>query len=178
MAQAYREGDWLWIPLRRSGLFAVGRIARVGPAGKVITLYGFGPPRTSLPSTDEFVRLRASSAAFVGMSGDLGILNGDWKVIPQPRGTFNRDEWPMPSFGQYSDPAPVGQRIDYVADAPNTDPIITMVPAHEARLLPPDGVSGYVALEVHLCQALGVRVRIEPKLDQGSRPMTAETYCY
>ena len=172
----YREGDWLWIPLRLSGLHAVARVARIGPKGKVIAIYGFGPARTSEPSNEELAVLKPESADLIAMSGDLGIMNGAWQVIPY-RGRFVREQWPMPSFGQWHEGASFGIRLDYVEDAPNTDPIASRVPLEDARRLPPDGVSGYVALEVYFCQALQVPL-MEERATTELQPMRAEHYVY
>jgi hypothetical protein len=172
----YQEGDWLWIPLRLSGLCAVARVARIGPKGRVIAIYGFGPARTSKPSDEELGVLEPESADLLAMCGDLGIINGAWQVIPY-EGHFVRKHWPMPSFGQWYEGASFGIRLDYVEDAPNTNPVSSRVPLEDARQLPRDGVSGYEALEFHFCQALEVpanedRATIDPK------PARADHYVY
>jgi hypothetical protein len=172
----YREGDWLWVPLRRSGLHAVARIARIGPTGKIIAIYGFGPARTSKPSNEELAVLEPESAALISMCSDLGIMNGAWQVIPI-KARFVREQWPMPSFGQWHKGASFGIRLDYVEDAPNTHPIASRVPREEARQLPPDGVSGYQALEVHFCQALQVPIK-EERATTEPHPVSAEHYVY
>jgi hypothetical protein len=172
----YREGDWLWIPLRRSGLQAVARVARVGPKGKIIAIYGFGPARTSKPSNEELAVLEPESADLIAMCGDLGIINGAWQVIPY-QSAFIREQWPMPSFSQWHEGASFGIRRDYVEDAPNTHPVASRVPLEEARRLRPDRVSGYEALEVHFCQALQVPVK-EDRATTDPQPMRAEHYVY
>ncbi len=72
----YQEGHWLWIPLRLYGLHAVASVARIGPKGKVIAIYGFGPARTSKQTDEEVGRSRAESADLIAMCGDLGVMNG------------------------------------------------------------------------------------------------------
>jgi hypothetical protein len=119
--------------------------------------------------------MHASSAAMVRMCGDLGIINGEWKVIAHQE-SFDRAAWPMPAFGQWSDPNSPGVRVDYPADAPNTSPIATIVTYEEARQLPRDGIDGYEAFELHLCMALGVP-DATPEMDR-NQPMTAEHYTY
>lgn len=172
----YQEGDWLWIPLRLSGLSAVARVARIGLHGTVIAIYGFGPARTSKPTDDELAVLEPESADLIEMCGDLGVMNGAWQVIPH-RGRFAREQWPMPSFGQWHEGASFGIRLDYVEDAPNTHPVASRVPLEDARRLPPDGVSGYEALEFHFCQALKVPPMEDPATTD-AQPMRAEHYVY
>ena len=60
----YQEGHWLWIPLRLYGLHAVASVARIGPKGKVIAIYGFGPARTSKQTDEEVGRSRAGIRGF------------------------------------------------------------------------------------------------------------------
>src|SRR5438132_1358587 len=174
--QHYREGDWLWIPLRRPGFHAVARIARVAPGGDIITIYGFGPPRSEAPSSDELDRLEPASADLVGMAGDMGIQTGDWKVLSH-RGRFDRERWPMPPFAQWDESGSRGLRLDYVKDAPNTKPVASVVSIEEARRLPRNRVSGYKAFEVHLSRALGLPVKAEHRPPDGRR-MTAEHLTY
>jgi hypothetical protein len=171
----YREGDWLWIPLGRSGLHGLARIARIGPKGKIITIYGFAPPRQAAPSPEELSNLKAESAVLVTTCGDLGILEGAWQVIPD-KGRFVRTEWPMPSFGQWEEGASFGMRLDYVADAPNTTPLASRIPIEAARRLPRDVVAGYKALEIDFCRALGLPIEKAPAGER--KPMTADHYTY
>jgi len=151
----YREGDWLWIPLGDQVHSGVARIARVGPRGRVLVLYGFGPARVQSPEPMQLGELEASSAALVRMAGDLGILKGEWKIL-SAHGRFDRARWPMPVFGRVEEEAPYGTLVDYVEGAPNTAPIEARISHRQARQLPPDGVYGYKLFEREFGRALGI----------------------
>ena len=156
-------------------MYGLARIARIAPKGKIITIYGFGPPRKSLLAPAELLNLKAESADLVRTCGDLGIITGAWQILPHG-GPFVRTEWPMPSFSRWEEGASFGIRLDYVADAPNTTPVASRIPIDVARRLPPDGIAGYKALEIHFCRAL--RVAIEKQLAGKPEPMAADHYTY
>jgi hypothetical protein len=174
MTNLYGEGDWLWIPLGKSSSHAIGRVARVGPRGKIMLVYAFGPPLRSKPSASELDMLQSSSAVMIRMCGDLGIICREWEVIARPT-EFDRTAWPMPAFGQWSGPDFPGVRVDYPADAPNTDPVATLVTYEEASQLPPDGIDGYKAFEAHLCMALGI---LDGATGSNGQPATSQHYSY
>ena len=170
----YREGDWVWIPVGRSGLNAVGRIGRVAPIGGGILFYGFGPARRTVPTPNDLNELKPATAVLIRMCGDLGILNHEWKVIPYT-GFFDRREWRMPHFGQRSDPGSPGIRVEYPEDAPNTEPLMYRVTYDEARALPDDGLDGYRLVEERMADALHVRWS-DP--EPGGGPMLAQHFVY
>ena len=91
----YSEGDCLAVPLR-SGGYARGIIARMDGKGGVLG-YFFGPMFRSLEKIKDCSDLKADKAILVGRCGDLGLLNGEWKVIDR-LSNWNKSEWPMPPF--------------------------------------------------------------------------------
>lgn len=88
----YAEGDCFSVPLREGG-FALGVVARMDAQG-VVFGYFFGPKVDNVellyPTSIEI-----DSHILKGQFGDLGLLNGDWKVIGEIPG-WSRDSWIMP----------------------------------------------------------------------------------
>lgn len=91
----YKKGSCIAVPLRGGG-FARGIIARMDGKGGIFG-YFFGPKYSSYQDILSCSNLRHKDSILVGRFGDLGLLNGEWKVIDE---ITNWDDncWPMPPF--------------------------------------------------------------------------------
>ena len=146
----YSEGTVFLVPLRNGG-FARGVVARASNEGKAIFGYFFGP-RLSSMSAELIEEIHPSSAIMRIMFGDLGLINGEWKII----GTvpnWDRAEWRMPDFVRkdllgrrkpilvhYSDDDPLTVEAEYLIDDDS---------GYEV-----DSLSGYGAVEIKLTKLL------------------------
>lgn len=92
----YREGTWFAVPLREDG-FAVGRIARMAPRGRILLGYFFGPRLSAIPALKTVERLKLQQAIWAKRFGYLGLFEGHWPIIGDSE-NWNREEWPMPEF--------------------------------------------------------------------------------
>ena len=87
----YEEGTCFFVPLRNGG-YARGLVARCDGDGRLF-VYFFGP-KLSTP-TNEFVKISYQSALIAIKCGDLGLLNGEWKLAGSLAG-WDRANWPFP----------------------------------------------------------------------------------
>jgi len=147
----YKEGDWFAVPLRDGG-YALGMAARVDGEGGVIG-YFFRPKYETLPTSDDIGNRRPEDAVFIANFGDLGFLEGTWKVVRSSVG-WDRNKWPMPSFLRVDCITGKAILVEYsennlVHEVKNTpiDPIST-------HGLPEDGMWGSGAIEIHLTNLL------------------------
>ena len=145
----YTEGTVFSLPLREGG-FARGVVTRAAPEGAVLYGYFFGP-KLSSPDERREDRLRPDTAIAQMIFGDLGLLNGEWKIIGELP-NWDRDAWPMPDFVRRD---PVGKRAWRVRRS-DTDPskIDSEEPVSFETNLPPNTSSGYGAVEIKLTQLL------------------------
>lgn len=150
----YHEGDWFVLPLRREGRFAIGRIARSSSRGKILFGYFFGPARPEMPTLADAQQLSHAEVVMKCRFGDLGLINGEWKVLGQ-MGDWEREFWPMPPFVRvdhlneeravlvtYSDVDPAK-----VVSETSCDPKL-------ASKYPRDALAGYGAVEIRLTKIL------------------------
>ena len=91
----YGESDCFLVPLR-SGGFARGVVARLSGDG-IVFGYFFGPKFTTGESACLKSMPTPADAVLCGQFGDLGLLNGEWKVFAQIK-PWREDEWPLPPF--------------------------------------------------------------------------------
>jgi hypothetical protein len=147
----YKEGTWFAVPLRQGG-YAVGRIARQAPEGKIVLAYLFGPKRERMPTLDESEHLEPHKAIKVVRAGDLGLLDGSWPVIgDSPR--WERERWPMPALIRRDDLSRTAWRVIYSDDDPNTVVSEQRIP-YETAELGSAGLYGAKAVEAVLSQLL------------------------
>jgi hypothetical protein len=147
----YKEGDWIAIPLQNGG-YAVGLIARVPPGGKILLGYFFGPKRSEIPVLSDVEHYTAKDAVLIKMFGDLGLINGEWKVIGHST-SWKRDSWPVPLFVRKDDISNRYTLIEY--DNDNLTEISERpCDIKEVEFLPKDGLSGYGAIEIRLTALL------------------------
>jgi hypothetical protein len=146
----YAEGTVFTLPLREGG-FARGIVARAAPEGAVLYGYFFGPKLSSAEGV-QLDDLQPDEAIAQMIFGDLGLLNGEWKILGSLP-NWHHDDWPMPDFVRRD---PVGKRAWRVRRS-DTDPskIDSEEPVAFETNLPPNISSGYGAVEIKLTQLLG-----------------------
>jgi Immunity protein 26 len=147
----YSEGDWFAVPLRDGG-FAVGLIARANRNG-VLFGYFFGPKRSALPTTRDLTGLSATGAVLVTTFGHLGVRDGKWPLIESAT-EWNREAWPMPTFGRFEELSGRAFAVEYRNDDPNSRPRETQIDPDDLSRYPPDGLSGAGAVEIRLTNLL------------------------
>lgn len=112
----YEEGSVFTVPLRPNG-FAIGVVARMAPKGKVILAYFFDRCFLSVPDFESVKDLEPFEAIKVVEVGDLGLYNGEWKVIGKVP-SWNRIDWPMPQFIRKDPLRPLAWLVTYSDDNP------------------------------------------------------------
>ena len=147
----YKEGDWFAVPLKDGG-YALGIAARVSRGGAILG-YFFGPRYQSVPSATQLHGLAASNASFIGIFGDLGLLEGEWPLICKAE-EWRRDSWPMPDFGRVDTDTQIAYRTTYNENRLTEQVKETKVSLQEAQSLPEDGLFGSGALELQLNRLL------------------------
>lgn len=148
----YEEGSWFAVPLKPKG-FAVGLAARNTPRGAGILAYFFDKHYQSPPALSELEHLEAKDALRVLQIGDLGLINGEWKVIgKQPN--WDRSKWPVPNFIRRE---PITGRVWQVTLS-NDDPAVVvsekLVSEEQAAGSGPHLIYGYGAVEKVLSKLL------------------------
>jgi hypothetical protein len=78
------EGDVFALPLRAGG-WGRGVVTRMAPKGNVLFGYFFGPRTASADEVGE-QDLKPDLAILQMRFGDLGLLNGEWRVVGRIEG--------------------------------------------------------------------------------------------
>ena len=150
MKLPYREGTMFGVPLRQGG-FAVGLVARATAKGKVILCYFFGPSRSVVPVLAEVELLKPSDAIRVVRVGDLSLIRGQWPIIGQAK-SWNRSEWPMPTFVRHDSLSRKAWRVYHSDIDPNL--IDREEPEQYENTFEDDGLYGAGAAELVLTKLL------------------------
>ena len=139
----FHDGSWLAVPLIR-GVCCIVLAARLGFC--VLFLGNFFGKRVKRPPTlADVADLRANDAILVTQFGDLGLIEGLWRIIgPHPE--WNAADWPVPLFGRIDIVTPsratlveYNERLETVRE--------TSVASKTIENLPDDGVAGYLFVE-------------------------------
>lgn len=157
----YREGTWFAVPLA-AGVHAVGVVARVGPQGRVVFGYFFGPRGDELPSMDELRNLGPGDAVIVTRFGDLFLWQGKWPILGQ-EDEWQRARWPMPAFSRSTEIGGSAWRVEYRDDDPNSLARETRITSEEAEGLPEAALFGAGAVEEILRDQLGGTPQFESR---------------
>ena len=139
------------MPLRDGG-YALGIAARVDGKGGVIG-YFFGPRYETPPTQEEIGNRRPGDAVFIANFGDLGFLEGTWKVVRSSE-NWDRSKWPMPSFVRVDCISGKAIRVEYSEDNLVHEVKNTPINQIRARRLPEDGMWGSGAVEIRLTKLL------------------------
>ena len=152
MKLPYKAGDWVAVPLRGEPGFAVGKIARVAPRGKIILCYFFGPPLSRVPRAEDLTALLPSRAVLVARCGDLGVLNGGWIVVESS--LWIPDQWRMPTFGRKEPILGTTFKVTYAEDDPSRTLKERRASPTVVAKLPEDALFGSGAVEIRLTKIL------------------------
>jgi hypothetical protein len=135
------------------GGWAAAILARSPRTGKVLFGYFFSKRYEQPPATETLSGFTPSDAILIRMFGDLGLLNGRWKVIGHSE-NWSRDRWPMPAFVHYDAVSGKPYKREYSDDGENR--FAREMPCDDAtaKSLPKDGLSGAESLETSLQMAL------------------------
>lgn len=145
----YSEGTWFAVPLRDGG-FGAGIVARSAGNGCLFG-YFFGPRRDHVPLLAEVEGLLPADALWIGQFGDLGILNGEWRILGKS-GNWDRSLWPLPQFVRVDNISGKAWKATYSDDLQ----LIREEPCDAALRgeLPQDALWGYGAVEKRLTRLL------------------------
>lgn len=158
----YKEGTWFAVPLRTGG-YAVGVAARVAPKGRILFAYFFGPRREEIPEIKELFSLTAEKSVLALMVGDLGLIDGTWKVIGQSI-NWERSEWPKPKFVRRESLTNRVYLVEYSDDDPSKRIRETRVDEQYSIGLPSDTLSGSGAAEIKLTYLLDLTLKQPEKV--------------
>ncbi|MCM8625540.1 Imm26 family immunity protein [Accumulibacter sp.] len=143
------EGSIIALPLRDRG-YGVGVVARNSGDGALLVYY-YGVRLDSIDSPLDHSVLKPENAIRVGQVGDLGVLNGAWKVIGAIS-PWSRSAWPLPPFARYV------QGVAFYKSYYDEDTLRKIrevrIEKSEADELWEDGMDGYVAAEIVLTKRL------------------------
>jgi hypothetical protein len=145
----YTEGSIFTVPLREGGGFGRGVVARASKRGGILLGYFFGP---RLNSIEEAVMddLIPENAILCKMFSDLGIREGEWKIIGMLP-AWDPSEWPMPTFmSRFSG---YFYRVTYDSNDPDLE-VSRRMEKEDDTTLEDDGLCGDHALEFLLTQRL------------------------
>jgi immunity protein 26 of polymorphic toxin system len=151
----YKVGDWFVAPLRGNRRYAVGRIARVAPRGKIILCYFFGPPVSRVPKAAELEGRSPKDAVLVARCGDLALINGEWIIVGSS--SLMLDEWGMPKFRRTESISGTNFIVMYAENDPSREVDERKVSPTFVAGLPANDLFGCGAVEIRLSKLLGPR---------------------
>jgi hypothetical protein len=150
--QKYREGSWVAVPLDPNG-FAIGLVARKSRGG-ILIIYFFDKVFSKPPNLSELETFTPEDAVKVGQVGDLGILNGEWKVIGELP-DWNRSLWRIPNFVRREEFSGRIWLVTYSDDNPNLVLSEKRITEKDAAGLEKDSLWGYKSAEKKISKLLG-----------------------
>lgn len=139
------------VPLERGG-YGIGVVSRSKPRGRVILCHFFGPRLKERPLGGDDWNLDPVTAVLILRVGDLGLVQGDWPVVGRVA-NWSREQWKVPDFVRRESLRDVTWVVTY-ADTDPSEVAREVRTFDECANLPEDGLSGYVAAELHLDQFL------------------------
>jgi hypothetical protein len=144
------EGHLYGVPLEGglAGVCLVARTGRLGALGYFSNQVFEQPPELTDAS------FSPDQAAWVGLFGDLGIINGEWPLIDTVP-DWNRDMWPLPVFGRLSELSGRAFRVTY-DDRLRSRSEVEAADPDEVAILPVDMLAGSAAAERRLSRLLGL----------------------
>lgn len=147
----YDVGSIFCVPLREGG-YAIGIVARCDHKGLVFG-YFFGPRLKTIPESVEWRDLKAGEAVLIGQFGDIGLKNGDWKLVGSIE-QWSPEAWPMPAFCSAHEDENMVTITLYDDSTLDTKSVNTVPRSEETARLPVDRVMGYGAVEIRLTRLL------------------------
>ena len=129
----------------------LGLIARTSsPVDGIVLGYFFGSRFDECPDLERTTGLTPVEAILVARFGHLGLLSGRWQLLGR-NGAWQRDRWPMPTFGRRTS---LGEtyKVAYSDIDALRSMNTTKVPAAEIEGLPHDGLAGAEFIEKRLAR--------------------------
>ncbi len=144
----YNPGSVFLVPVRDSG-FAIGVVVALDGSG-IVFGYFFGPRLEAGPA--EVPDPAPEHRILWGQFGDLGLINGEWKVLGELP-CWQSDDWPMPGFVRVDDETGAARKSVY---DPHTFVLLSEEPCDPSLVesLPYDGLMGYGFVEIRLTKLL------------------------
>lgn len=144
----YGLGTRFWIPLRNGG-FARGLVVRMNGEG-VIFAYFFAPKSSSTEDWDGVGSIELAKAVLCGRVGDLGLLNGEWKIESE-LANWKAEDWPIPQLSRRDSEGQIlictyNDRLQFQSERVGS--------AAELERLPRDVLMGYGSAEIKLTKLL------------------------
>ena len=133
------------------GPWAVGRVVRMHRTGMLLFTYVFGP-FDALPDIESLDRLAPIDARLIWKVGDIGLQEGRWPILG--RGRWVRDDWPRVALRNVDPIMGRVRRVEY-AQGDLLHPVAWRVVDDQMLDAPQDGLSGHLALEIHLAKIFG-----------------------
>lgn len=134
--------------------YALGVVSRMAPQGKTIIAHFFGPCRTEQPTLANSIGLQAKDAVKCLRVGDLGLINGEWKVLGCSK-DWSREAWPVPPFIRRDELSSKAWKVIYCDDDPATPIEEERIPFETADM-ERDALFGYKAAEISVARKLGL----------------------
>jgi len=148
----YTEGDCFAVPLREGG-FARGIVVRMDGKG-IVFGYFFGPLIEDLNGIEVDNSLQPGSEVLMGQFGDLGLLNGEWKIVGKIL-KWSREQWKMPPLVRWE----VGDKNAFLSTYDDNSLEMVSEEAVSAADIdlgnyPADRLMGYGSVEIKLTKLL------------------------
>ncbi len=147
----YDVGSIFCVPLRDGG-YAYGVAARCDKQGLVFG-YFFEPRLDSEPPSGLDADLHPENAILVGQFGDIGLKNGEWRIVGTVK-PWRPENWPMPPFVSAADEQDCVTLTEYDENTFETKSVSTLPRSAETENLPVDRVMGYGSVEIRLTRIL------------------------
>src|SRR5436189_6486528 len=129
----YREGDIIAVPLADAS-WGLGIIARTDGKGGLIG-YFFAPKCAPLPVSAKAFSKKPAEAVLIVHCGDLGLLDGRWKVIGQAQ-NWDRRAWPIPAFARTDAISGLNRKVIYSEESLTTEVTTLHCSPEDAHALP------------------------------------------
>ena len=124
----------------------------MAPKGKIILAYFFGPRREDIPGLLDVEGLQAKDAMKCLRVGDLGLINGEWRVIGNSI-NWEQHLWPTPLFIKRDELSKRAWCVTYS----DTDPSMRereVTVRYDSSELEENALYGYGAVELLLTKLL------------------------
>src|SRR5262249_3254091 len=108
--------------------------------------------RRRLPTLDDVDELLPEQAIAIIRTSELGLLEGKWPVIGESP-SWDRTQWPIPSFIVRDEFSQTAQRVTYAQDNPTSSHQAERIP-YETEGREPDCCYGDIATQNYLSELL------------------------
>lgn len=143
------EGSWFEVPLS-DGQFIAGMLARISPQGQQIGLgYFFDEIFSSKPPLEVLCDRRAVDAREAVRFSTLSLIKGHWAVLGRCA-SWNRSEWPMPSFVRQPSPTVAAFEVQFDDDDPLKVIASHRISGEVDKQLRTESIYGFEGIRIHM----------------------------